>query len=795
MNQSSIIKKVFSLPMLFLLILIILFFPVLFLDKVMFYRDLAIQDYPQTEFVMNSIKSGVFPFWNPYIFSGFPQFASIQPPLSYPLIYIYLLFPFHIGLAVFLIAHLFIAFYGVYLIGKKWEFDESICMLGGVVFALNSYTFENYAFQYILAAIAWLPYVFLYFEKSIEKVSLKNFTLLTIFSFLFLSTCRVDYFYFTSLFLAFYTLLRLIFRDFKLKDKINNIISIWGSFVLGLGLFSFQLLPMYEFLSKTRRGSGINFEGATLFSMNPLQLLNTIFYNFFGDLYQLVGFFKFISNDERFFIYNLYLGLFVVLVSFFPFKFRQKSEEKKELSGNLYFILMASFILFTIISLGHFSPLYRFLYDYLPVFSNLRFPIKIFFLPVFCISLLFMLGLNNLSATNKKLKMVAIRLNILLLAIYFGLKNYIPHTKATAVSFNSMETEIAIFSICTILLYFYYHKRFDKNKLLISLVIILSSSFYYNSYRTLWLSDRNYIYEKSDVELTVSKNLDEKKNYFFYTPDDYKIADTNKKVEKSFSIKVAYNGLTTNFPMMFQLRSIYGYYPGEPSKQSFLYSVLSNQIQGLNITYAERLTLLRNMSVKFYLHVLGDKLSFDKENFDLLGKYDKTNFELWSVKNAKKRVSFYNKSFILNDEEELLRRFLKRDLYKIDDETCFIFDKNLTKEEFFDTSSKNSNLTDPEIIDENANYLKIKVKNTEKGFLVVNDSYDKDWKAYENNKEVPILEANYMYRGIKVDSVGEHLIELKYLPQSFIKGMFFSLISLILFTFINILWYKKKGWL
>src|SRR4030042_6966523 len=47
--------------------------------------DVNLEFYPQFHFLSNWLKHGSFPFWNPYTFSGFPQFADPQSVFCYPI--------------------------------------------------------------------------------------------------------------------------------------------------------------------------------------------------------------------------------------------------------------------------------------------------------------------------------------------------------------------------------------------------------------------------------------------------------------------------------------------------------------------------------------------------------------------------------------------------------------------------------------------------------------------------------------------------------------------------------------
>jgi len=62
--------------------------------------------------------------------------------------------------------------------------------------------------------------------------------------------------------------------------------------------------------------------------------------------------------------------------------------------------------------------------------------------------------------------------------------------------------------------------------------------------------------------------------------------------------------------------------------------------------------------------------------------------------------------------------------------------------------------------------------------LVLTDTYDDGWKAYMDGKEVPILHANYLFRGIALEP-GVHRVEFAYKPFSFKLGTILCAIALI----------------
>lgn len=70
--------------------------------------------------------------------------------------------------------------------------------------------------------------------------------------------------------------------------------------------------------------------------------------------------------------------------------------------------------------------------------------------------------------------------------------------------------------------------------------------------------------------------------------------------------------------------------------------------------------------------------------------------------------------------------------------------------------------------------------NTQAGLAVFSDIYyNKGWKAYVDEKETPIIRANYVLRAIKVPA-GQHKIEFRFRPESFYNGQKVAMVSSIL---------------
>ena len=68
------------------------------------------------------------------------------------------------------------------------------------------------------------------------------------------------------------------------------------------------------------------------------------------------------------------------------------------------------------------------------------------------------------------------------------------------------------------------------------------------------------------------------------------------------------------------------------------------------------------------------------------------------------------------------------------------------------------------------------------GLLVLSEQYYPGWKAFVDGKRVPIYAVDGIFRGVFLEA-GNHIVEFKYQPLSFIIGAVVSLSSLLTIIF------------
>ncbi len=96
-----------------------------------------------------------------------------------------------------------------------------------------------------------------------------------------------------------------------------------------------------------------------------------------------------------------------------------------------------------------------------------------------------------------------------------------------------------------------------------------------------------------------------------------------------------------------------------------------------------------------------------------------------------------------------------------------------------------------EILEKKDKYIKMKTKSNKKAFLIYNNSFYPNWKAFINGEETEIYPANINQKMIILPK-GEKIVEFKYLPQSFYKGTKITLITHLVLILTLILFVNKN---
>ncbi|MFQ5900535.1 MAG: hypothetical protein ACE5IH_03150, partial [Thermodesulfobacteriota bacterium] len=348
-------------------------------------RDLSVFFIPPRMLWVGLVKGGEFPLWNPYYFSGHPLLATLQPGIFYPLNLLFFLLPFVIAFNYIIILHYFLTGTFTFFLALWLGTSRSGAVITAIVFMLSGYLLSVHNVLSTFLSVTWVPLSMLLFLKARRKESpwyavLTGIVLTVMF---FGGGIETVYATFGLLFLL------TLYPD-TLIDDTEGIVrsSLRQRFVLFLilsvvflGLSSIQIIPFLELASNSIRSGGLSYGEATTWSFE----LKDIIQFFIPDPYGYgMSEEKYWTNQS--WLKTVYLGVipFILSIFFFLDKGRKR----------LFVILII--LISLALSMGRNTAIYPYLYEYLPFFDKIRYPVKFLFLLVLFLSITSGLGYDSL---------------------------------------------------------------------------------------------------------------------------------------------------------------------------------------------------------------------------------------------------------------------------------------------------------------------------------------------------------------------------------------------------------------
>ena len=390
---------------LFIFLTVIFFFDALFTGKLFPGQQHALM--VQSVLGKAFLHNGSYPLWTPYIFAGMPSFASlIFTPFSYFLNYPFLILNYLVTTPVLLhIVHYPLAGLGVYLFLRDRQIDFVPAFFSGIAFMFSPHivALETAGHSLQLMAVAWIPMVLWATSRLLRQGGLTNYALASLILGLQLQTGHAQIIAYTLLFLFLYFAFFIfaLIREKSYKRIGWTVLFFSGVLLLAFCLAAIKLLPLYEYLPHSMRGSAavlnqqnasIAFENAAKISFSYIEIIPFFLPSFLGFSKQPLYWGTLPLPGHP-----LYLGLPVLILAVIALIFR-----RKEL---IIVFLVTSTILAAIQALGSNIAFFnKFLFTYFPFFNAFRHPLAAFVFVPLCLAFLAGYGLQFLITFFKTVK-------------------------------------------------------------------------------------------------------------------------------------------------------------------------------------------------------------------------------------------------------------------------------------------------------------------------------------------------------------------------------------------------------
>jgi len=247
--------------------------------------DLGSFLYPTYHFIQQSLKAGVWPLWNPHIYSGAPFAAEIQSGIFYPPHLLRFLLGGEIryrDMEWLSMGHIWWAGLSMYALGRGLKFDRYAAALAGVAFMFSDLFIVHFGNLNLIAVAAWLPLVLLGVHRYLDGGSL----LWALAAGLALGLGSLA----GHIQMTLYSLMAMgLWAGFWLLTDYSHWRQIWRRALIavalpaliGVGLMAPMLLPGLEIAHYTER-SGWSYAQTVGYSLSPAQLIGMIIPGFFG---------------------------------------------------------------------------------------------------------------------------------------------------------------------------------------------------------------------------------------------------------------------------------------------------------------------------------------------------------------------------------------------------------------------------------------------------------------------------------------------------------------------------------
>ena len=208
MNRKQITKYLnYDLPYILVILIccIVAYWPVSFF--VYSLKNDALNYFLPVRFqVSEAINNGFWPFWSPYFNLGYPLHGDMQSGVWNPIVQIISLFGAYTlkTLQFETVLYVFLSGVGMFYLIKHFKIDKKICLLISVSYMLCGYNSDSAQFLNWISSAAFLPFVILFFYRSLSEHSWKLCMICGLFFYIYFVTA-----YPADFIILFYLLLSL----------------------------------------------------------------------------------------------------------------------------------------------------------------------------------------------------------------------------------------------------------------------------------------------------------------------------------------------------------------------------------------------------------------------------------------------------------------------------------------------------------------------------------------------------------------------------------------------------------
>ncbi len=658
------------------------------------------QQIPWRKIVVDDLKKGVLPSWNPYNFSGTPLSANIQAGAWYPANIFFLFMPFYAAWTVLIIIQPVLAALFLYFYVRNKKILSPVAVYAGVVWAFCGFNIAWLTWGTIVQTALWLPLILL----SIDKIQDADSTRTKIYWSVALAWSCAFALFAGHAQVALYIFM---FSGVYALRKIS-----WWVIAAAAGavvISSVQWLPMVRFISHSSRitdAAAWLKDGWFLPWQNLIQFIAP---DFFGNPATLN--YRGVWNYGEFIGY---IGILPLLFALFAVVARRDRLTR-------FFAVAAGIVFLFLLP----TPIARLPYQTrFPVISSLQ-PTRLMVLVDMCLAMLAALGLD--AYVRKPDKKIFYICGVLIL-IFFVLWGYAANA----------------------------HLAVSKNNLILPGVLLAASI------GVLLLKRWKYVMVAAAVLLTVFDLFRFGWKFTPFIPASYFFPETRatsflQSQQKPFRVMSLDNRIfPPNVGAYYGIESIEGYDPIYDARYEEFMAALNRREPNITPPFGFNriITSPTIDSPLFPLLNVTYILSFENlKTPDLEFVYEEGQTKIYRFRKALPRI-YPVESIVRADSKQKAMDMLYGKFFNSAKQAVVEGDLQVSQA----PAAQDDHI---DILEESGGQIRA-ISSLENGhFVVIANVYDSGWKAYIDSKPSPVYRTNYVFQGIYVPK-GDHTILLKF---------------------------------
>ena len=367
---------------------IVFFWDALFTGVVYAQRDLCRYFIPVWNFNVESLRAGQLPFWNPYIFCGTPQLAHPQTCVFYPPTVLFHLFGVLDGLNPYIAGHVAAAALFMYLWMREWGIGTSGAVLAAFAYALSGSMLSGIGVPVTLCSSAYLPLAMLFLRRTLMHRQLWPAACLALTLLLMFLAGDPIVFFGTSVVIGAFVLCRFfetVVRERRVRPGIVFRPAL--AMLIFAGCAMFQLLPFLESAARSR-GAMMPYTEAAMWSFLPQNWLG-LAVPFVHDPEAM----HWVHMIRQGGVERYYAGIATLVFGAYALSGLQKRRTV---------MCLGLAAIAGVMVMGRSTPLYKILCDLVPFASDVRHPVRYFFIVSFAVSCLAGTGFDRFLDSPKE---------------------------------------------------------------------------------------------------------------------------------------------------------------------------------------------------------------------------------------------------------------------------------------------------------------------------------------------------------------------------------------------------------